>query len=231
MTTPTGACPPIGCLPSACHQDALDGLPILPNRLQDFLAPAAAKASAELVTAFLRLPEDKRTWSPAVTARSALDQMAECQRRQRYEQTALLALLGWATVRGEARLAGARRIAVAVTAVFTITLWVTIGDTDDGARPRYLTTALLGLAWYGMEQWTRPKRRAHDKHPRDFNLPCAEVEFRSRKDGVRLSGWLIAPRSDKGGAGQTTRASRAVIFCHGHGGTRAPDLIYVPCFF
>ena len=50
----------------------------MPNNLQDFLADAAEKASADLVTAFLRLPQDRRSWSPADTARSALDQMAEC---------------------------------------------------------------------------------------------------------------------------------------------------------
>ena len=48
------------------------------NSLQEFLATAAEKASADLVAAFLRLPEDKRTWKPSDTARSALDQMAEC---------------------------------------------------------------------------------------------------------------------------------------------------------
>ena len=85
---------------------------------------------------------------------------------------------------------------------------------------------LIGLAWYGLEQWTRPKRRAHDKQPGDFNLPCEEVEFRSRKDGVRLRGWLIDPHPGPDGAGR-----RAVIFCHGHGGTCAPDLIYAPWFY
>lgn len=50
----------------------------MPDTLQEFLAAATSKAHAELVTAFLRLPEDKRVWSPGGTARTALDQVAEC---------------------------------------------------------------------------------------------------------------------------------------------------------
>jgi uncharacterized damage-inducible protein DinB len=50
----------------------------VPNTLQDFLAAATLKASADLTTAFLRLPEDKRAWSPAETARTALDMVVEC---------------------------------------------------------------------------------------------------------------------------------------------------------
>ncbi|HEX8791607.1 MAG TPA: hypothetical protein VF765_11700 [Polyangiaceae bacterium] len=69
--------------------------------------------------------------------------------------TALLALLGWAVLRDDTRVAGARRLAVALVAIFAVTLWVTIGDTDDGARPRYLTTTLLGLAWLAAPGWRR----------------------------------------------------------------------------
>ena len=69
--------------------------------------------------------------------------------------TALLALLGWAVLRDDTRVLGARRFAGAVVAIFTVTLWVTIGDTDDGARPRYLTTTLLGLAWLAAPGWRR----------------------------------------------------------------------------
>lgn len=50
----------------------------MPNTLQDFLVTATQKASTDLVAAFLRLPEDKRNWSPDGDARTALDQMAEC---------------------------------------------------------------------------------------------------------------------------------------------------------
>lgn len=46
--------------------------------MQEFLADAAHKAAADLMTAFLRLPEDKRDWSPDEKARTALSQVAEC---------------------------------------------------------------------------------------------------------------------------------------------------------
>jgi len=69
--------------------------------------------------------------------------------------TVLLALFGWAALREDKRVGGARRLAGAVVAIFAVTLWVTIGDTDDGARPRYLTTTLLGLAWLAAPGWRR----------------------------------------------------------------------------
>jgi len=46
--------------------------------LQAFFADAARQAAADLEAALLRLPEDKRNWSPAEKARTALDQAAEC---------------------------------------------------------------------------------------------------------------------------------------------------------
>lgn len=46
--------------------------------LQEFLAGATKKAAADLEAALLRLPEDKRGWSPKGSARTALDQCAEC---------------------------------------------------------------------------------------------------------------------------------------------------------
>lgn len=49
----------------------------MPGVLQEFLASAAVKAAEDLATAFERLPEDKRNWSPAPTSRSALHQVAE----------------------------------------------------------------------------------------------------------------------------------------------------------
>lgn len=50
----------------------------MPNTLQDFLAAATRKAAGDLAAALLRVPEDKRDWSPEGRARTALDQMAEC---------------------------------------------------------------------------------------------------------------------------------------------------------
>ncbi len=46
--------------------------------LQTFLASATTKAMENLIAAVERIPEDKRTWSPGGSARSALDQAAEC---------------------------------------------------------------------------------------------------------------------------------------------------------
>ena len=48
------------------------------NTLQEFLAEATQKAAADLEAAVLRVPEDKRSWSPMDKARTALDQAAEC---------------------------------------------------------------------------------------------------------------------------------------------------------
>jgi hypothetical protein len=48
------------------------------NTLQEFFATATQKAADDLTEALLRLPEDKRAWSPEDKARTALDQVAEC---------------------------------------------------------------------------------------------------------------------------------------------------------
>jgi len=50
----------------------------MPNTLQTFLASATETTKNELVAALLSLPEDKRAWSPADSARTALDMVAEC---------------------------------------------------------------------------------------------------------------------------------------------------------
>ena len=50
----------------------------MPHTLQDYLVTATNKAAADLAAAFLRLPEDKRGWSPGERSRTALDQVAEC---------------------------------------------------------------------------------------------------------------------------------------------------------
>ena len=48
------------------------------NTQQSFLAAATQKAAESLAEAFANLPESKRLWSPAETARPATDQVAEC---------------------------------------------------------------------------------------------------------------------------------------------------------
>lgn len=50
----------------------------MPNTLQEFMGAAIPKAAADLEAALLRLPEDKRNWQTTETARSAMDQVAEC---------------------------------------------------------------------------------------------------------------------------------------------------------
>jgi hypothetical protein len=47
-------------------------------RLQDFLADATPKAAESLAAALARVPADRRAWSPEASARTALDQAAEC---------------------------------------------------------------------------------------------------------------------------------------------------------
>jgi uncharacterized protein len=97
-----------------------------------------------------------------------------------------------------------------------------------------LGASLLMLAIYGLNQWTRPARIASRDHPRNYDLPFEEVYFTAR-DGVKLHGWLIAPfplhPSPNLGEGMGVRASTAIIFCHGHGGLKDPDLIYAPWFY
>ena len=48
------------------------------NTIQDFLAVSTLKGAADIAVALLRLPEDRRTWSPAETSRTAMDMLAEC---------------------------------------------------------------------------------------------------------------------------------------------------------
>ena len=87
--------------------------------------------------------------------------------------------------------------------------------------------ALWALAWHGVNQWTRPKRVGPRGHPRDYGLPYEDVEFQSR-DGITLRGWLISPTSNV--QRPISNLQSAVIFCHGHGGHKDPDLMYVPWF-
>ena len=50
----------------------------MPGTLQSYLVATTPKAADELIAAFLRIPEDRRGWSPEEKARTALDQVAEC---------------------------------------------------------------------------------------------------------------------------------------------------------
>ena len=48
------------------------------NSVQEFFSTATLQAATDLEKALLRLPEEKRNWSPAEKARTAMDQVAEC---------------------------------------------------------------------------------------------------------------------------------------------------------
>ena len=50
----------------------------MPGSLQAFLAKGIQKTAEDLEAAYLRLPEDKRRWSPQGDARTAADMVAEC---------------------------------------------------------------------------------------------------------------------------------------------------------
>jgi len=67
--------------------------------------------------------------------------------------TALLAALGWVALATEPRAHPARRFAAALVLLFLTSLFVTIGGTDDGARPRYLSTAMIPLALLAAPGW------------------------------------------------------------------------------
>ena len=54
------------------------------NTVQSLLAGSVKTASDEVLAALLRLPEDKRNWSPGGIARTALDMVAECAINNRY---------------------------------------------------------------------------------------------------------------------------------------------------
>ncbi|MBI3734311.1 MAG: alpha/beta hydrolase [Chloroflexi bacterium] len=99
-----------------------------------------------------------------------------------------------------------------------------------------VAAGLLALALHAVDQWTRPARVRPSRHPRDFGLPWEDVTFKSR-DGMTLRGWFIAPtapapaRALSLSNGSLSKGRAAVIFCHGHGGDKSPDLIYAPWFY
>jgi len=108
----------------------------------------------------------------------------------------------------------------------------------------FLTISAFGLVvWRGVESLTRPPRMAPASHPRDFDLPYEQVEFPSR-DGITLRGWFIPAAALRASpaaeftvseaellrASPANEARGTVVFCHGHGGHKDPDLKYAPWF-
>jgi hypothetical protein len=67
--------------------------------------------------------------------------------------TAVVAALGAFTLRESSRAAPVRRFALAWIAVSFGALLVTFADYDDGARPRYLSTALIPVVWLASPGW------------------------------------------------------------------------------
>jgi uncharacterized damage-inducible protein DinB len=101
--------------------------------LHQFLTTATQKAADEIEAAYLRLPEEKRHWSPGGTARSAADMMAECavmndlteiiQTRRfpadfdyaKFQQTKAALMGDWDTLRTQLHASTARGIAALQT--------------------------------------------------------------------------------------------------------------------
>lgn len=75
------------------------------------------------------------------------------------------------------------------------------------------------LVWAGSSRLIA--RRAPDVQtsPADYGLAYEDVSFTSR-DGLMLRGWFIPANPARG----------TIIFCHGHGGSMDPDVIYAPWF-
>lgn len=84
-----------------------------------------------------------------------------------------------------------------------------------------LLTIVFLLAVYrvGVRQLIAPRFDRPSATPADLGLPCEEV-YLTTADGRRLHAWFV-PAADPRGT---------VIFLHGHSGTPAPDLQYVPAF-
>jgi fermentation-respiration switch protein FrsA (DUF1100 family) len=68
-----------------------------------------------------------------------------------------------------------------------------------------------------LNRLTRPARSLAGGTPADYGLPFERVAFASR-DGTVLRGWFVAAPAPRA----------TLVFCHGHAGSKAPDLQYVP---
>jgi fermentation-respiration switch protein FrsA (DUF1100 family) len=73
------------------------------------------------------------------------------------------------------------------------------------------------IVLHAVNRLTCPKRRLVGGTPSDYGLPYEPVTFTSQ-DKTILRGWFI----------QSPAPRATIIFCHGHGGSKAPDLKYVP---
>ena len=80
-----------------------------------------------------------------------------------------------------------------------------------------LLAALACFAWRWASRLMARRTADEEASPSDHGLAYQDVCFTSR-DGITLRGWFIP--------GAAARC--AVIFCHGHGGSMDPDVIYAP---
>ncbi|HOG48119.1 MAG TPA: alpha/beta hydrolase [Anaerolineae bacterium] len=78
--------------------------------------------------------------------------------------------------------------------------------------------AFLAAAYrLGVRRLIAPRFARSRETPADHGLPYEDVHF-ATCDGLRLHGWFVPAEAPRG----------TIIFCHGHGGTPAHDLSYVP---
>jgi pimeloyl-ACP methyl ester carboxylesterase len=77
--------------------------------------------------------------------------------------------------------------------------------------------AAVFVVRHAVNRLARPTRSLVGGTPADYDLPHEAVSF-STPDGIALRGWWV----------QAGQPHRTLVFCHGHAGSKAPDLQYVP---
>lgn len=82
-----------------------------------------------------------------------------------------------------------------------------------------LLAALAWLAWAGSSRLIARRAPNVQTSPADYGLAYEDVSFPSR-DGLTLRGWFLPAEPARG----------SVVFCHGHGGSMDPDVVYAPWF-
>jgi pimeloyl-ACP methyl ester carboxylesterase len=80
-----------------------------------------------------------------------------------------------------------------------------------------ISVAVALIVRHAANRLSRPARRLAGGTPADYDLPYEGVSFPT-SDGIILRGWWIEAAPLRG----------TLVFCHGHGGSKAPDLKYVP---
>ncbi|MVO99305.1 alpha/beta hydrolase [Paenibacillus lutrae] len=79
----------------------------------------------------------------------------------------------------------------------------------------FVIVGSIGISAYVGWQLTHPRRQPVDDSPQTYGLTYEDVEFVSRKDSMKLSGWLISPEENGG-----DQAVMTIIFAHGYAGNR-----------